>query len=34
MEKSPSNKNPALTKSTKIGICVVGISNQTFIRGY
>ena len=32
-EKAPSNKTPALTKSTNMGIWVVGTSNQFFIRG-
>ena len=32
-EKVPSNKTPALTKSTNMGIWVVGTSNQLFIRG-
>ena len=32
-EKAPSNKTPALTKSTNIGIWVVGTSNQLLIRG-
>ena len=32
-EKAPSNKTPALTKSTNMGIWVVGTSNQLFIRG-
>ena len=32
-EKAPSNKTPALTKSTNMGIWIVGISNQFFIRG-
>ena len=32
-EKAPSNKTPALTKSTKMGIWVGGTSNQLFIRG-
>ena len=31
--KAPSSKTPALTKSTNIGICVVGTTNQLFIRG-
>ena len=31
-EKAPSNKTPALTKSTNIDIWVVGTSNQLFIR--
>ena len=29
----PSNKTPPLTKSTNMGISVVGISNQLFISG-
>ena len=32
-EKAQSNKTPALTKSTSMGIWVVGTSNQLFIRG-
>ena len=32
-ENAPSNKTPALTKSMNMDICVVGISNQLFIRG-
>ena len=32
-EKAPSNKTPALTKSTKMGIWVVGAANQLSIRG-
>ena len=32
-EEVPSSKTPALTKSTNIGIWVVGKSNQVFIRG-
>ena len=32
-EKAPSNKTPALTKSTNMGIWVVGTTNQLFIRG-
>ena len=32
-EKAPSNKTPAATKSTNVGIYVVGITNQLFIRG-
>ena len=32
MEKTPSNKAPALTESTNIGIWVVGTTNQLFIR--
>ena len=31
-EKAPSNKTPAITKSTHMGIWVVGTSNQLFIR--
>ena len=31
-EKAPSKKTPALTKSTNMGICVVGTTNQLFIR--
>ena len=31
-EKVPSNKTPALTKSTNVGIWVVGMSNQVFMR--
>ena len=31
-EETPSNKTPALTKSTNMGIWVDGTSNQ-FIRG-
>ena len=31
-EKAPSNKTPALTKSTNMGMLVVGTSNQLFIR--
>ena len=30
---TPSNKTPALRKSTNTGIWVVGTSNQLFIRG-
>ena len=33
MEKTPSNKTSALTKSTNMGIWVVGTSNQLFVRG-
>ena len=33
MEKAPSNKTPALTKITNIGIRVIGTSNQILIRG-
>ena len=32
-EKAPSNKNPALTKSTNMGAWAVGKLNQLFIRG-
>ena len=32
-EKAPSNKTPALTKSTNMGIWVVGTSNQLFKGG-
>ena len=32
-EKAPSNGTPALTKSTNMGIWVVGTTNQLFIRG-
>ena len=32
-EKGPSNKTPALTKSTNMGIWVVGTTNQLFTRG-
>ena len=32
-EKTPSNKTLALTKSTNMGIWVVVVSNQVFIRG-
>ena len=32
-EKVPSNKIPALTKCTNMGIWIVGTSNQLFIRG-
>ena len=31
-EKAPSNKTPALTKSTNVGIWVVGASNELRIR--
>ena len=31
-EKAPSNKTPALTKSTNTSIWIVGTSNQLFIR--
>ena len=33
-EKALSNKTPALTKSTNVGIQVVGKLNQPFIRGF
>ena len=33
MEKAPSNKTPALRKSTNMGVCAVGTLNQLFIRG-
>ena len=32
-EKVPSNETPALTKSTSMGIWVLGTANQLFIRG-
>ena len=32
-KKAPSNKTPALTNSTNMGIWVVGTSYQLFIRG-
>ena len=32
-EKTPSNKTPALRKSTNIGVWGVGTLNQLFIRG-
>ena len=32
-ENAPSNKTPALTKSTNMGIWVVGTSSQLFLRG-
>ena len=32
-EKAPSNKTPALMKSTNMDIWVVGISSQFFLRG-
>ena len=34
IKKAPSNKTPLLTKSTNMGIWVVGTSNQLFIRGF
>ena len=33
-EKAASNKTPALTKSTNMGIWVVGTSNQPFIKDF
>ena len=32
-EKTPSNKTPALRKSTNMGVWTVGRLNQLFIRG-
>ena len=32
-EKAPSNQTPALTKSTNMGIWVVGTTNQLFKGG-
>ena len=32
MDKAPSNKPPALTESTNMGIWVVGTTRQLFIR--
>ena len=32
-KKAPSNKTPALTESTNMGIWIVGTSNQLCIRG-
>ena len=32
-EKAPSNKTAVFTKSTNMGIWVIGTSNQAFIRG-
>ena len=32
-EKTPSNKTPALRKSTNMGVWAVGTLNQLFIRG-
>ena len=32
-EKAPSNKTPALTKSTNMGVWAVGKLNQFLIRG-
>ena len=34
MEKAPSDKTPARTKSTNTGVLIVGTSNQNFIRGF
>ena len=31
--KTPSNKTPALAESINMGIWVVGVSNQLFIKG-
>ena len=33
-EKAASNKTPVLTESRNMGIWVVAVSNQLFIRGY
>ena len=33
MDKAPSNKTPALTESTNMGIWVVGTTSQLFVRG-
>ena len=33
MEKAPSKKTPALTKSTNMVIWIVGTTNQLCIRG-
>ena len=33
MENPPSNKTPAVTKSTDMGIWVVGTTSQIIIRG-
>ena len=33
MEKAPSNKTPALTKTANMGIWIVGTTNQLFKRG-
>ena len=33
MEKAPSNKTPALRKSTNMDIWAVGTLNQLFIKG-
>ena len=32
-EKTPSNKTPALRKSTNLGVWAVGTLNQLFISG-
>ena len=32
-EKAPSNKTPAIIKSTNMGVWAVGTLNQLFIRG-
>ena len=32
-EKAPSNKTPALAKTSNMGIWVIGTLNQLFIRG-
>ena len=32
-EKAPSNKTPALTKSTNMDICAVGTRSKLFVRG-
>ena len=32
-KKAPSNKTPALRKSTNMGVWAVGTLNQLFIRG-
>ena len=32
-KKAPSNETPELTKSTNMGILVVGATGQLFIRG-
>ena len=33
-DKTPSNKTPAITKSTNMGIWDVGTSNQFFIKRF
>ena len=33
MEKAPSNKTPALGKSTDMGVWAIGTLNQLFRRG-